>query len=103
MGRCRRHAYKREKTYQVKHTRDKNNLTFGTLVEVDDKGNSLLGNLIEGAKNSGLLDPKNELILYTNHEEGSRWSTRENSKRHPPLLEFWNSSGKPARRRQRKF
>ncbi|QDV14649.1 hypothetical protein CA51_45570 [Rosistilla oblonga] len=79
-----------KRLYQVKHTREKNNLTFGTLVEVDDKGNSLLGSLFEGGKYSGLIDPTNELILYTNREDGSRWSTRGNGKRRPPLLEFWN-------------
>lgn len=80
-----------KRLYQVKHTREKNNLTFGSLVEVDDKDNSLLGSLFEGAKNSGLIEPTNELILYTNREEGSQWSTRKkNGKRRPPLLEFWN-------------
>ena len=75
--------------YQVKHTREKNNLTFGSLVEVDEYGQSLLGSLFEGAKNSGLIDAKNELVLYTNREDGSRWSTRQNGERRPPLLEFW--------------
>lgn len=80
-----------KRLYQVKHTRERNNLTFGSLVEVNDKDNSLLGSLFEGAKNSGLIDPANELILYTNREEGSQWSTRKkNGKRRPPLLEFWN-------------
>lgn len=75
--------------YQVKHTREENNLTFGSLVEIDDKGNSLLRSLFEGAQNSGLIDPKNELVLYTNRESGARWSTRGNGDRRPPLLEFW--------------
>ena len=79
-----------KRLYQVKHTREENNLTFGSLVEVDDKGNSLLGSLFEGAKTSGLIDPKNELVLYTNREGGSRWSTRGNGERRPPLLEFWS-------------
>ena len=78
-----------KRLYQVKHTREKNNLTFGSLVEVDENGNSLLGSLFEGAKNSGLIDPKNELVLYTNREAGSSWSTRKNGNRRPPLLEFW--------------
>lgn len=88
--------------FQVKHTREKNNLTFGSLVEVekkqdalpgviDDAVTSLLGSLFQGAKKSGLLvDPKNELVLYTNREDGSRWSKRGNGDRRPPLLEFWN-------------
>ena len=76
--------------YQVKHTRKENNLTFGSLVEVDDKGNSLLGSLFEGAKTSGLIDPNNELVLYTNREGGSRWATRSSDERRPPLLEFWS-------------
>ena len=79
-----------KRLYQVKHTREENNLTFGSLVEVDDKGNSLLGSLFEGARTSGLIDPQNELVLYTNREGGSRWSTRGNGERRPPLLEFWN-------------
>ncbi|QDT50431.1 hypothetical protein Pan258_44900 [Symmachiella dynata] len=79
-----------KRLYQVKHTREQNNLTFGSLVEVDGNGNSLLGSLFEGAKNSGLIDPKNELVLYTNREDGSRWSKRGNGDRRPPLLEFWS-------------
>jgi len=75
--------------YQVKHTREKNNLTFGSLVEVDEHGQSLLSSLFKGAKNSGLIDAKNELVLYTNRKDGSRWSTRQNGNRRPPLLEFW--------------
>ncbi len=87
--------------YQVKHTREKNNLTFGSLVEVETKpdaipgttrgpGSSLLGSLFEGAKKSGVIDPGNELVLYTNREDGSRWSKRGNGDRRPPLLEFWS-------------
>lgn len=75
--------------YQVKHTRESNNLTFGSLVESDEGGESLIGSLFEGARSSGLIDPTNELVLYTNREDGSRWSTRKNGKRRPPLLEFW--------------
>jgi hypothetical protein len=74
---------------QVKHTRGKNSLTFGDIVEVDDKGQSLLGNLFEGAKKSGLLKGNTELVLYTNRRDGSQWSTRQNGDRRPPLLEFW--------------
>ena len=79
-----------KRLYQVKHTRKENNLTFRRLVEVDDKGNSLLGSLIEGAKTSGLIVPKNVLVLYTNREGGGRWSQRGNGDRRPPLLEFWS-------------
>lgn len=79
-----------KRLYQVKHTREENNLTFGSLVEIDDKENSLLRSLFEGARNSGLVDANNELALYTNREGGSRWSTRGNGDRRPPLLEFWN-------------
>ncbi|MBX3424089.1 MAG: ATP-binding protein [Pirellulales bacterium] len=75
--------------FQVKHTREEHNLTFGSLVEVDDSGKSLLGSLFEGARNGGLLAPAHELVLYTNREDGSRWSTRQNGDRRPPLLEFW--------------
>ncbi|MEZ6130792.1 MAG: hypothetical protein R3C59_19150 [Planctomycetaceae bacterium] len=75
-----------KRLYQVKHTREENNLTFGSLVEFDAQGNSLLGSLFEGAKTSGLIDPKNELVLYTNREDGSRWSKRG---KRPPLLKFW--------------
>jgi hypothetical protein len=87
--------------FQVKHTREKNNLTFGSLVNVEKKldpltglsgftGTSLLRSLFEGAKKSGLIDPQNELVLYTNRKDGSRWSTRGNGDLRPPLLEFWN-------------
>ena len=86
--------------FQVKHTREKNNLRFGSLVEVEKSpdqiaglvggtSKSLLRSLFEGAKTSGLIDAQNELILYTNREDGSRWSTCSNGKRRPPLLEFW--------------
>jgi len=75
--------------YQVKHTRGKNKLTFGSMVEVDKNGKSLLSNLFVGAKNSGLINPKDELVLYTNREDGSRWSTRKDGGQRPPLLVFW--------------
>lgn len=84
-----------KRLYQVKHTREKNNLTFGSLVESGDtddsplNDSSLLGSLFEGAKKSGLIASQNELVLYTNREDGLRWSKRSNGDRRPPLLEFW--------------
>ena len=74
--------------YQVKHSRVGDSLTFGDLVQKDDKGDSLLRWLFQGWKESGLDDDSTSLILYTNRTGGARWSTLENGKRRPPLVDF---------------
>ena len=74
--------------YQVKHTRVDENLTFGDLVQHDDKGVSLLRSLFEAWRFAGLNDGKTTCILLTNREAGQRWATTSTGIRRPPLLEF---------------
>lgn len=75
--------------YQIKHTREGNNLTFGSLVETDTDGKSLLGALFNGWRQSELNDSSTELILYTNRQDGANWATLKIGSRRPPLLGFW--------------
>jgi hypothetical protein len=58
--------------YQVKHTRVAENLTFGDLVQLDDKGVSLLRSLFDAWRLAGLNDGRTTCILYTNREAGQR-------------------------------
>lgn len=82
------YSKKGRRCYQVKHSRVDDSLTFGDFVQRDDKGESLLGQLFQGWKESGLDDGSTSLILYTNRTAGARWSTLENGKRRPPLTKF---------------
>ncbi|MBN8457812.1 MAG: hypothetical protein J0M04_08235 [Verrucomicrobia bacterium] len=69
--------------YQVKHTREGNNLTFGALVGKDDTGNSLLGDLYAAWCE---LPPKaatSTCTVFTNREAGMNTYMGR-----PPLLEF---------------
>ena len=76
--------------YQVKHTRVEDTLTFGDLVQLDEKQESLLGSLFESWKSSGLNDGSTRCILYTNREAGYRASTTAGGTRRPPLVTFMN-------------
>ena len=74
--------------YQVKHTRVAENLTFGDLVQCDDKGVSLLRSLFDAWCLAGLDDGRTTCILYTNREAGRIWATTDVGIRRPPLLDF---------------
>jgi hypothetical protein len=74
--------------YQVKHTRVAENLTFGDLVQRDDKGMSVLRSLFDAWRVAGLNDGKTTCILYTNRDAGQRWATTDDGIHRPPLLEF---------------
>lgn len=74
--------------YQVKHSRAANRLSFGDLVQRDEKGVSLLSSLFECWRESGLNDGRTHCVLYTNRDAGSRWSTTESGIQRPPLLSF---------------
>lgn len=78
----------RRRCYQVKHTRKKDRLTFGDLVQPDEKSTSLLGALFGSWKSAGLNDGLTECVLYTNREAGSREATSAAGVRRPPLLKF---------------
>jgi hypothetical protein len=78
----------RRRCYQVKHTREQNNLTFGDLVAADSKGESLLGNLFSAWREANLNDGRTECVLYTNREAGLRGYTMEGGSYRPPLLQF---------------
>ncbi len=81
----------RRRCYQVKHTRKDDRLTFGDLVQPDQKSTSLLGTLFASWKSAGLNDGLTECVLYTNREAGNRESTSNVGVRRPPLLNFMNS------------
>jgi hypothetical protein len=49
--------------YQVKHSRDGTNLTFGSLVQKDTQGKSLLATLFRGWQESSLNDSSTALVL----------------------------------------
>ncbi|MEM8671902.1 MAG: ATP-binding protein [Planctomycetota bacterium] len=70
--------------YQVKHTREGDSLTFGDLVSQDAVNKSLLRELFDGWRESGLNAANTELVLYTNRRDGTNWY-----KQRPPLLKFW--------------
>jgi hypothetical protein len=76
--------------YQVKHSRVGDSLAFGDLVQSDDKGKTLLGELFKGCHESGLEDDSTTLILYTNRNDGTKWASLSNGTRRPPLLKFWS-------------
>lgn len=78
----------RRRCYQVKHTRKKDRLTFGDLVQPDEKSTSLLGSLFASWKSAELNDGLTECVLYTNREAGSREATSTVGVRRPPLLKF---------------
>ncbi|QDV13485.1 hypothetical protein CA51_33750 [Rosistilla oblonga] len=80
-----------KRCYQIKHTRENASITFGDLVAKDDKGRTLIGDLFKGAVESGLLDSKNRLILFTNRKAGSERSKRKNGDARPKLLKFWKA------------
>lgn len=74
--------------YQVKHTREANNLTFGDLVSADENGDSLLRHLFSAWVTGGLNNGHISVILFTNREAGSRGYTLEGGHYRPPILEF---------------
>lgn len=78
----------RRRCYQVKHTRNNDRLTFGDLVQPDEKGESLLGSLFSSWKSAGLNDGRTQCVLYTNREAGSRASKSQAGVCRPPLLKF---------------
>lgn len=78
-----RHQDERIDYYQVKHTREGNNLTFGSLVGHDDSGGSLLGDLHAAWRE---LAPKSKTAtctVFTNREAGMNTYMGR-----PPLVEF---------------
>ncbi len=78
----------RRRCYQVKHTREANNLTFGDLVGTDREGHSLLGDLFSSWRQSGLNDGRTECTLYTNREAGRRIASASDGHLRPALLDF---------------
>ena len=68
---------------QVKHTREGNNLTFGSFLASDGKGQTLLGSLYEAWLEMGLTSETARCIVYTNREAGERIY-----KGRPLLLDF---------------
>lgn len=72
---------------QVKHSRVGTNLTFGSLVTVDE-GVSLLGSLFDAWKQLGAGRAKGRFFLFTNREAGSRASKSDSGVARPPLTQF---------------
>ncbi len=77
-----------KRCYQVKHTRDEKNLTFGSLLEKDESGEFLIGRLFTAWRTANLNDGKTACILYTNREAGQSGYTPADGFYRPPLLEF---------------
>ena len=75
--------------YQVKHTRTEDTLTFGDLVQLDDKQESLLGSLFAGWKSSGLNEARHAASCTRTVKSGNRASTAGGVRR-PPLVAFMN-------------
>jgi hypothetical protein len=79
----------RRRCYQVKHTREKDRLTFGDLVAVDDDGDSFLRSLFTAWIKGNLNDGSTKCILYTNRAAGQSGYTLPGGHFRPPLLEFY--------------
>lgn len=78
-----RYAHGKIDYIQVKHTREGNNLTFGTFLTPDTKGETLLGSLYEAWLEMGLTSRDAQCTVYTNREAGERIYMKR-----PPLLKF---------------
>lgn len=74
--------------YQVKHSREGTNLSFGSLVEKDSEGSSLLQGLFDGWKKSSINHGDYKLVLHTNREVGTRWAKLKDGSRRPPFVKF---------------
>jgi hypothetical protein len=79
----------RRRCYQVKHTREKNRLTFSDLVALGTGGDSLLRSLFSAWLDGGLNDGRTECILYTNRQAGQLGYTLPGGHFRPPILEFY--------------
>jgi len=73
--------------YQVKHSRVGHNLTFGSLVQLED-GASLLSSLFDAWKIMGHARGNSRFFLYTNREAGDRESTTAAGVKRPALKNF---------------
>jgi hypothetical protein len=74
--------------FQVKHSRVDDSLTFGDLVEQDEDGKSLLGELAKAWHETG-APAGSTCILYTNRPAGERHSSTKAGVVRPPLLKFY--------------
>lgn len=72
---------------QVKHTRDKDKLSYSDMIEGDSK-NSYLYKYSSEWKSMGM---KNKVVLFTNREIGNRKYTPKNKWERPALSLFWKS------------
>ena len=78
-----RHEDGRIDFIQVKHTREKTNITFGTFLTPDKNGETLLGSLFKAWLDMGLSSKSAQCIVYTNRDAGEREYLGR-----PPLLKF---------------
>lgn len=69
---------------QVKHTRERNNLTFGSFVTLDDQGDSLLKGLYGAWLDMGYTSATASCRVFTNREAGEKKYLDR-----PPLLTFF--------------
>jgi len=82
------HSNNHREWYQVKHSADGQNFTFGTLVSANDSGDSLLRHLFAAWREMGLSAKTDQCILFTNREAGERVATSSVGIERPPLLKF---------------
>jgi hypothetical protein len=75
--------------YQVKHTRERERLTFGDLVTQAPDSSSLLGHLFDAWAEGNLNDGRTDCILYTNREAGRVRHTLTGAHLRPALIEFY--------------
>jgi hypothetical protein len=81
-------ANERREWYQVKHSAEGQNFTFGTLVSADESGDSLLRQLFTAWREMGLTRSRDRCILFTNREAGEQASTSKAGVARPGLLKF---------------
>src|SRR5258706_14627022 len=82
-----------DEAIQVKHTRVGDTLTFGDLVGVDSRGQSLLQHLASSWRDITQTGKQYRAVLYTNRSAGVRQATLSSAGGagfvRPALNEFW--------------
>ena len=77
--------------YQVKHTREQNNINFSDLIKRDSKDTTFIRELFDASVSSGLNAANVSLILFTNRDAGKKKTSRADGEKRPPLLAFWST------------
>lgn len=81
-------SHDRREFFQVKHSRAEGNLTFGSLVAIDEKGSSLLQELFRAFCEMELSVPNDSCLVFTNREAGTSHGRSQQGHSRPPLLKF---------------